>query len=186
MEKLKLSDIVTKLPFKVQKDITIFLHVRDFVLNTYGDKYDFDIYLKSKGKNLQRPYVWNLHQKQQLILSVLKGIDIGRITVIRYKEDGHKTNDSVLYKIIDGKQRLLTLINFMTGEFYIEVNGKKYYFNDLDNECIGRLYRMGIVGDIVYEYHDTIISDDDLIKWFELINFSGTPQDEQHILDLKK
>jgi len=67
---MKLSDFRKQLPFLVQDNMTVFYSMR--MLKKYT--LDFDVYLPSIGKNLQRPFVWTLEQKQALILSVLKGM----------------------------------------------------------------------------------------------------------------
>ncbi len=42
-----------------------------------------------------------------------------------------------------------------------------------------------IKANVGYEYSDKLISDDDKIAWFEAINFTGTPQDAEHLRSLK-
>jgi hypothetical protein len=173
---LKLSQFRKKLPFNINYgmgDITLrgLLTHKDY-------KLDFDVWLPSKNKNLQRPFVWTLFQKRELILSILKGVMIAPISVINY--------DHRIYKIIDGKQRLSTLISFVKNEFSIEVDGDEYYFSDLDKDTAqGEFMYRSIKADIGYEYPHQPISDDDLIAWFEMINFAGTPQDAEHLKNLK-
>jgi hypothetical protein len=43
-----------------------------------------------------------------------------------------------------------------------------------------------VTADVAYEYHDALISDEWKIAWFEMINFAGTPQDIEHLNNLKK
>jgi hypothetical protein len=78
---MKLTDFRKNLPIKIQKDMW-FGHLSELVAGTYGYTVDFDVYLPSKGKNLQRPFCWTLEQKRELILSVLKGVHIQTFTVI--------------------------------------------------------------------------------------------------------
>lgn len=139
---------------------------------------DFDVVL-SNGVCLQRDFCWTLEQKQSLIESVIKGINIPPICCIIGGE-----NDTVM-RIIDGKQRLSTLISFFNNQFPLTVDGEDYYYDDLDLE--GRLLfkSFDIKAYIVYEPIDddgTIhkFSDCDLISWFNTINFSGTQQDISH------
>ncbi len=137
---------------------------------------DYDVYLTSKGKNLQREFVWTSLQKEQLIISILKGVTIPPITIILY--------DRKLIKVIDGKQRLSTIISFVKNEFPIIHEGNEWYYNDLTEESKGAIQN-GIRADIGYEYSDKLISDDDLITWYWQINFAGTPQDVNHIANLR-
>jgi Protein of unknown function DUF262 len=173
---LKLSHFRKKLPFNINHgmaDISLrsLLKHKDYQI-------DFDVYLPTKGKNLQRPFVWTLFQKRELILSKLKGVKLAPISVINF--------DHKIYKIIDGKQRLSTLISFVQNEFSIEVDGEEFYFDDLDEDTAkGEFLYQPIYADIGYEYPYQRIADDDLIAWFEMINFSGTPQDAEHLKNLK-
>ena len=157
----------------------------------YNKKIDFNVFLESKGVNLQRPFVWTLKQKQELILSILKGVDIPRFTVLIH-ENKDKTK---ILKIIDGKQRLSTMIDFMYDKFPIVIKGKEYVYSDFLSvkdcrQTYGEnikfiLDSFAIHFNQVYSYWDDCFSDEELIEWFEQINFSGTPQDEEHLKTLK-
>jgi uncharacterized protein with ParB-like and HNH nuclease domain len=180
---LKLKDIRKPLPFRSNKNNTL-ENIKDIVRNHYGDVWDFDVYLPTKGKNLQRPLVWTLFQKQQAVISILKEIHFTPLSIIQYKEEAGASR-KIIYKVIDGKQRLTSILGFYKGEFPIEFEGKEYFFNDLDEEGKRAISLFSFTAEIAYEYADEPISDDDKIAWFEKINFSGTPQDEEHLKNLK-
>lgn len=121
--------------------------------------------------------------KRELIYSVFKGLQLPPICVIQLRTKEDKT----IYKIIDGKQRLSTVLSFVKNEFSIIWNNKEYFYKDLDWSIQGELLGHGLFRtNIGYEYADKFISDDDKIKWFEMINFAGTPQDKEHMEKLKK
>lgn len=154
-----------------------------------GISIDWDVYLPSKGINLQRPFVWTLNQKQEFIKSVLKGIQILPMLAVKYTDDSKKERNSI-YKIIDGKQRFSTLIDFASGKFHldIEINGenKKVFIDDLDDKARYKIDHYTPEFIIHYEYQDTKLTDEQLITLFESVNFSGTPQDIEHLNNLKK
>ena len=155
---------------------------------TRGNYYifDFDIKLKN-GKNLQRDLVWTLQQKQELIISILKNVQLPPIYTVLYKEDRQNTKDTNhhIFKIVDGKQRLSTALSFHNNEFPIEIDGHEYYFKDFDDDAIYQFTaRFSFDFRIVYEYFDKIVSDQDLIYLFEMVNFAGTQQDKTHMNDL--
>ena len=85
-------------------------------------KFDFDVWLPSKGMNLQRPLVWTLGQKQALIESVIIRRFIPPISAIYTIDD--------VYQVIDGKQRLNALISYLDNQF--EFCG--YFHADLPSE----------------------------------------------------
>ena len=82
--------------------------------------------------DFQRHTVWSQKQKSELIESILMGIPLPLIYV---KED-----DKGVYIIVDGRQRLTTLFQFMTHEFPLEklsvlknLNGA-YFSETTENE----------------------------------------------------
>ena len=147
--------------------------------------FDFDIYLHTKKCNLQRDLVWTDLQKQQLILSLLKEISIPKFAVIQ--KDSLDTKIKYKYLVIDGKQRLNTLFSFYNDEFYITVDNENYYFKDLDVLLQNRIARFNIIADVAYSYEENneYISDNEIIEWFERINFAGTNLDIEHINRIK-
>ena len=180
-KELKITDFRKEFKFAMNKDGCPFDRLSK--KNRYN--FDFDVYLPTKGMNLQRPLVWTLLQKQQFIISILKGCPIPKITVIRHDPDESRKN--AVYQVIDGKQRLTTYMSFIDDEFPIEYNGEEYYFKDLNDDLKYEIdSRFSFRGDLGYSYWDAPISDDDKITWFNQINFAGTPQDQEHMEKLLK
>lgn len=68
--------------------------------------------------------IWNPETKALLIDSLLKGWKIPKIYLF----------DSKSYEIIDGQQRIFTIIDFLQNNFKIEINGQKIFFKGLDDE----------------------------------------------------
>lgn len=74
----------------------------------------------------QRTLVWTLKQKQDYINNLFNGMAEIRPTILLYYEDSKD-----IYEVLDGKQRLTTLFQFIDNEFAIIVDGEEVYFNDL-------------------------------------------------------
>lgn len=74
----------------------------------------------------QRALVWTLKQKQDYITNLFNGMAEIRPTILLYYEDKKD-----IYEVLDGKQRLTTLFQFIDNEFAIIVDGEEVYFNDL-------------------------------------------------------
>lgn len=143
---------------------------------------DFDVYLPTKGKNLQRDYVWTIEQKRELIWSVLMNRHIPRMAMLNVVSEKEDTKGT--YQIIDGKQRLSAMIDFYKGVYSLEIDGAEYYFNQLPED-----YQRVIAGFmfpyyIVNEDYGNKFTDEDKINWFRYINFAGTPQDAEHLRGL--
>lgn len=65
----------------------------------------------------QRDFVWTDADRQALLDSVFMGADIGRF-VFRVKDDDEiDLEQEIYYEIVDGKQRMLTLLDFYTGRY---------------------------------------------------------------------
>lgn len=138
---------------------------------------DFDVYLPKYKMNLQRPYVWNLQQQQELIWSILYERAIPPIVIISHEnEDGSHT-----FQVIDGKQRLMTIKRFMENRFPIVFNGSEVYYKDLDSYAVHLLNnRSSFLMECWYSYYDSPITDDEKIIIFNYYNFAGTPQEVSH------
>ena len=148
-----------------------------FYRNLLSMNWDFDVYLPTFKVNLQRDFVWTLKQKQELILSIFKDIKIPPVTVL--------INDSIQgnnkYLVIDGKQRIKTIIDYFNNCFPVMIHGQKIAFDDLDTESNHFFSYRHLVGYVMYssDGYDPV-SDVGKIKWFNYINFAGTPQDKAH------
>ena len=67
----------------------------------------------------QRELVWTLNQKQDYVTNLFNGMAEIRPTILLYYEDKKD-----IYEVLDGKQRLTTLFQFIDNEFAIIVDGE--------------------------------------------------------------
>ena len=140
---------------------------------------DWNVYLPTRGKNLQRDFVWTLEQKRELIWSMLIGRHIPHCAIINSINKENENKD--LYLIIDGKQRISTIFDFIDDKFTIEIECKEYFFSELPNDYQTAINYYHFRYYVVNESWDTRITDDQKIAWFKFINFAGTPQDAVHL-----
>jgi len=176
----------------------------EYTIDIYQDYYkewilDFDVYLPTKKMNLQRPLVWNLEQKQKRIELIIKNRlnkfspKTPPIFIIKYTD-----RDSWYTKIevIDWKQRLNTIIEFIDNKFPLEINWQKYFYKDLEKINVNLHWNYLSFINIYFDkwmieaytinvYKTNTITDEDKIKLFETINWTWTPQDLEHIKKLK-
>jgi len=149
----------------------------------FKNNIDWDVYLPSIKMNLQRDFVWSLEQKQELIYSILIGRHISHCAVINIVDKNDSSKE--IWQIIDGKQRLSAIKSFLEDLFYITLEGKDYLFSMLPED-----YQKGITHSyiryyVVNEEWGKPVTDQEKITWFKFINFSGTPQDKEHLDKLK-
>ena len=176
--KLKLSDVRKPMSINFERNPSLYYPSslqKNYVL-------DYDIKL-SNNKPLQRKFVWTITQKSELILSVLKGKSIGNVHFIIGGYD-----DRVI-SILDGKQRVSTIMDFMDDKFAIEYCGYYYKFSDLDSDAQRAIQKYELFAYVAYEKLDTnkctiAFPDKDLIDAFYMLNYSGTFEDVNHIEDL--
>ena len=143
---------------------------------------DWNVYLPSKGKNLQRDFVWTIEQKRELIYSILIGRHVPHCAIINAIDPKNDNED--LYLIIDGKQRLSTIFDFIDNKFTIILEGNEYLFSDLPDEYQTAINYFHFRYYVVNEPWNNRITDEQKIAWFKFINFAGTPQDKEHINNL--
>lgn len=137
-------------------------------------RFDFEVYLPSLGVNLQRGYVWSLEQQRALIESIFVNRLIPPLSLLLDWEDN--------YQVIDGKQRLRAVLDFRDGEF--DFNG--YLLSELPKNYITAFNYYPLMCYRLCEMEEGEVSDEEKIQWFEWINYAGTPQDLNHIQELKK
>lgn len=125
---------------------------------------------------------WSLSQKSKLIRAILVDFSIPPIYSVGLKNE---ENNEMIYSILDGKQRLTTLIEFLDGEFpispkmeEIEFEGKIYNikgmrFQTMPIELKEAIYDYSL--NMVYYVH---LSDSEIAEMFDLLN-NGTPLSRQ-------
>jgi len=143
---------------------------------------DFDVYLPTIGMNLQRELVWTLDQKRELIYSVLIGRNIPHFSFVNIIVNDDNLEDA--FQVIDGKQRLTTLLSFYDNEFTIKIDDEELYLNQLPESYQETFNKFYIRAKTINEPYNKRVSDEQKINWFKLINFAGTPQDFEHIKKL--
>lgn len=119
----------------------------------------------------QRGYVWTQEDKELLIDSVFNNIDIGKFVFIT-TDDNKWKNTKFSYEILDGKQRLSTLIEFYENR----IPYKGTYYNDLSAKD-KRIFKNHSVS-------WTEVSETDkkmILKYFLMLNRTGKSMDEKHL-----
>lgn len=124
---------------------------------------------------VQRGMVWNQIQKSKLIDSILRGVKIPPVFVNQTTIQNEKGKNENYYDVLDGKQRITTICDFVSGgfelkgiepfictnddgdEFEIDVNEKKFeelpdfFQNKITNQSIAFTYYIGADQDAIEE-----------------------------------
>jgi hypothetical protein len=145
---------------------------------------DFNVYLPSRGYDLQRDFVWDIDQKRELIWSILMGRNIPRMAMMNVLTSEEDTDG--IYQVIDGKQRLSAMIGFYKNEYTLLVDGDEYLFRNLPDDYQKVIQGYYFPYYVAHEPYGNSFTDEDKINWFRYINFAGTPQDREHFNKLSK
>lgn len=124
------------------------------------------------NNDYQRDFEWEEKDKIELINSIFNGVDIGSFTFIPLKESNN------IYEILDGKQRLLSILEFVTDQF--KYQGK--YFSELHNE--DRMFIRGYR--ISHCETKENLSEKEKISYYLSLNTRGKVQNSKHLNKLKK
>lgn len=86
---------------------------------------------------IQRSYVWERSRKTSLIESAILGYPIPPVFAKRLVDESNKKKGGNIYYIMDGKQRLSTIKEFLNNEFKLtDLPPITYFDADLDKECV--------------------------------------------------
>ena len=124
----------------------------------------------------QRGYVWNEADKELLLDSIFKNIDIGKFVLI-HLSDSEWMERGFGYEILDGKQRLTALIEFYENK--LSYKGK--YYNDLSRKDKRAFNEHQIA---VAEVRET--DKKTVLKYFLMLNRTGKSMDESHLTEVEK
>lgn len=137
-------------------------HIRGLLLTYFTSGIDIN-------PDYQRELVWTHSQKVALIESIYTNVEIGKFALIQrpYKENEKG------YEILDGKQRLMALVEFYTsgfpykGRFYNEMCSRDQ--DHFDNYSIS-------IGDL-----EGNITERQKLLYFLKLNTGGTPVSKEHL-----
>lgn len=147
------------------------IHYMHMMLESiFSKRYYFGI---DMDPDYQRGYEWTLEDKQKLIDSIFKNIDIGKFAFIHKP---FKINEPS-YEILDGKQRINALCEFYENRF--PYKGK--YFNELSARDRNHFCNYGVdVAEIAEADRATIL------KYFLMLNTGGKQISREHLAKVEQ
>lgn len=151
--------------------------LRHFIAILFNKEKDIPIYFDNP--EYQRDLVWSLEDKQLYILNLFKGLaQIKPMIAVYYNKD------NVIYEVIDGKQRLNAIFEFINNKFPLYVNDEEIYFDNLQEEDQKYLMAFDVKWTRVMSRNnlDERIPLDYLLELFIEINFLGTKMTNEDLL----
>lgn len=122
----------------------------------------------------QRELVWTDKQKQEYILAILKQrAKITPVIIEKLTEQG-----TVLYEILDGKQRLTALFDYIDNKYPLQTGE---YFKDLSAKDMNVITQTRVRYTRITSYNECDVPLDFKLAYFLEINAMGTKITDEHI-----
>jgi hypothetical protein len=122
----------------------------------------------------QRELVWTDKQKQEYILAILKQrAKITPVIIEKLTEQG-----TVLYEILDGKQRLTALFDYIDNKYPLQTGE---YFKDLSAKDMNVITQTRVRYTRITSYNECDVPLDFKLAYFLEINALGTKITDEHI-----
>jgi hypothetical protein len=158
-----------------------------YQISSYGADYPVDGLVKRLRQGdielpkFQREFVWPLSQASKFIESLLLGLPVPAIFL-------SKDKDTQKLLVIDGQQRLKSLLFFYDGIF----RGKEFTLEGVNKQFEGRSYKTleeedrrrlddAILHAIIVRQEDPKDDDSSIFLVFERLNTTSTPLSEQEL-----
>lgn len=142
------------------------------VYNTALDSLLFRMRKTNMNPEYQRGLVWSIDDKQKLIDALVQGRSIGAITFAKNDFD-----DKFLYEILDGKQRLSTIAEFVADGF----DYQGIFFSELSLAAQSEFFNLSL-GVIDVSFDD----DREKIEYFIELNSAGVKMSNEFLDNLRK
>lgn len=122
----------------------------------------------------QRELVWTDKQKQDYILAILK--QRAKITPVIIEKLTEQ--ETVLYEILDGKQRLTALFDYIDNKYPLQTGE---YFKDLSAKDMNVITQTRVRYTRITSYNECDVPLDFKLAYFLEINAMGTKITDEHI-----
>lgn len=183
ISKEKRPDSDGKPYFAKLKEHSIFddLHITEITSDINGMLYEFAAGSYDFNPVYQRNLVWTTEKKQAFIKKLIIGdIDLCPTLIMPpFKEGRHE------FEVLDGKQRMMAIIQFIQGQFPVE----GFYYKDLSSGDVSRLMNSPFKYKQVKYYDKNGLSEMSLEQKVELflqINEYGQKVSDEHLAKIKE
>ena len=115
----------------------------------------------------QREFVYDDKKRNAVMDTVWQGFPLNVMYWVRVEDDQ--------YELLDGQQRTISICSFIVGEYMMNFDGNLLGFNNMTEEQQKRILDYPLQ---VYVCEGT---DEEQLKWFNIINIAGEKLTEQEI-----
>jgi uncharacterized protein with ParB-like and HNH nuclease domain len=115
----------------------------------------------------QRGYVWTVDQQRAFVEYILQGGTSGRSF---YFNDYFKATNENKYVVVDGKQRITAVSDFIDGKFEV-FDG--YTWEDIKDEVK--------TSNLYFEVHVAKLSEKEVVKWYLSMNKGGSVHTQEDL-----
>ena len=115
----------------------------------------------------QREFVYNLEKQESVIHTMIKNFPLNTMYWVKTAEDE--------YEVLDGQQRTLSVMQFLSHKLQINIDGKAYYNDSLPNDILNAL--------LDYEFMIYICegTESEKLAWFSVVNLGGEKLTDQEL-----
>lgn len=115
----------------------------------------------------QREFVYNLEQAESVVHTVIKGYPLNVMYWVKVGEGK--------YEVLDGQQRTLSVMQFLSHKFPIKIDGQSFYWDSLPDDKYDSIMN--------YEFMVYICegNESEKLKWFEIVNIAGEKLTDQEL-----
>lgn len=115
----------------------------------------------------QREFVYDLKKQENVLQTVIKGFPLNTMYWVKTGED--------TFEVLDGQQRTLSVMYFLSHKLQITLGEKSYYEDSLPDDVYNKL--------LEYEFMIYICegSESEKLDWFEVVNIGGEKLTDQEL-----
>lgn len=115
----------------------------------------------------QREFIYDLKKQENVLQTIIKGFPLNTMYWVKTGED--------TYEVLDGQQRTLSVMYFLSHKLQITLDKKSYYEDSLPDDIYKSL--------LEYEFMIYICegTESEKLDWFEIVNIGGEKLTEQEL-----
>lgn len=115
----------------------------------------------------QREFVYDLKKQENVLQTVIKGFPLNTMYWVKTGED--------TFEVLDGQQRTLSVMYFLSHKLQITLGEKSYYEDSLPDDVYNKL--------LEYEFMVYICegNESEKLDWFEVVNIGGEKLTDQEL-----